>query len=96
MKTKIIKDGKTVGTYDHETNEMTSDDPNLTTIPVEGVFALFGETKGGESTTRQGFIKPDHPEFFFAFVDTLERMGYSVDNATEQQYLKRRRKQRGK
>lgn len=95
MKTKIMKGGKVVGVYDHEANQMKSDDPKLTVIPVEGVFAIFGETKGDVSTTRQGFVKPDHPEFFFAFVDTVERMGYSVDHATEQEYVRRRRKQRG-
>jgi hypothetical protein len=95
MKTKIMKGGKVVGTYDHETNTMQSDDANLKTIPIEGVFAVFGDTVGGTSTTRQAFIKPDHPEFFFAFVDTIERMGYSVDHATEQEYVKRRRARKG-
>jgi hypothetical protein len=96
MKTKIMQGGKVVGTYDHEANTMESDDANLKTIPIEGVFAVFGNTKGNVSTTRQDFVKPGDPEFFFAFVDTLERMGYSVDQATENEYVKRRRKQRAK
>lgn len=95
MKTKIMQGTKVVGTYDHEANQMTSDDDGLKGIPAAGVEAVFGETKGNVSTTRQAFVKPDHPEFFFAFVDTVERMGYSVDHATEQEYVRRRRKQRG-
>jgi len=94
MKTKIMLGGKVVGTYDYKANEMTTDNDELKVIPTKGVEAVFGETKGGVSTTRQDFIAPDHPEFFFAFVDTVERMGYSVDHATEQEYTRRRRAQR--
>jgi len=96
MEVKILKGGKIVGRYDDKANEMTTDDQRLAVIPHNGVTAINGSTdeETGLSETYHVTVKPGDPEFFFAFVDTIERMGYSVDHATEQEYTRRRRAQR--
>ena len=94
MKTKIYKNKQVIGVYDHMRNVMSSSDPRLARIPEVGVAVYGGKTVGRLSVTGESVVTADDPEFFFAFVDAIERMGLDVDKRTEKEYVDRRSAQK--